>query len=315
MGIYDRDYIDPRFKQPKRRTLFGIRTNSHLMNLIIVNITLFFGLYLFYAIFLMSKNGNHEYADPMFRQQVLRYFVLPSELGAFIKQPWSIITFMFTHFELGFIFSNMLWLWAFGSILEDLTGGGKVVATYIYGSLVAGLVFMCINTAFHPLVFGTQLNEYYGASSGIMAIAIAATTLEPDYRLFPNIGRGLPLWIFTLLYVTINIATAAIYFFVVLSAALVGFLMMHSLKKGNDWAKILNRFFNWFTNLFNPDAKKKKAIRNELQYQAKTKPFVKTPNVNQQKVDEILDKINKDGGTHNLSKEEKDILRRAGEEL
>jgi hypothetical protein len=68
--------------------------------------------------------------------------------------------------------------------------------------------------------------------------------------------------------------------------------------------------------MFNPDRKKeKKKKRLQLQYQSKTNPYKKTPNVNQQKVDEILDKINRDGGTHNLSKEEKDILRRAGEEL
>ena len=36
---------------------------------------------------------------------------------------------------------------------------------------------------------------------------------------------------------------------------------------------------------------------------------------NQKKIDEILDKIGRDGGSQNLTKEERDILRRAGEEL
>jgi membrane associated rhomboid family serine protease len=311
MGIYDRDYIDPRFSQPKKKTFLGIRTSSSLMNLVFINITVFIILYFLYVIYLLT-NSNEQH----FRQQALGLFVLPAQFSDFILQPWSIITFMFTHFELGNIFSNMLWLWAFGSILDDLTGDGKTIPAYIYGSLAGGIVFIFVNSVFHPLVFGTQLNEYYGASAGVMAIAIAATSLEPDYRLFPNIGRGLPLWIFTLLYVTLSLASAYLFFFVLLSGGLTGFLLIYFLKKGRDWSRPLEKFFNWSTNLFTP-AKQRRPLRKkfELHYQSKGSPYKKTPNVNQQKVDEILDKISKEGGTHNLSKEEKDILRRAGEEL
>jgi DNA-binding MarR family transcriptional regulator len=42
------------------------------------------------------------------------------------------------------------------------------------------------------------------------------------------------------------------------------------------------------------------------------KPFIKRTNVTQQKVDEILDKINQKGYSR-LSEEEKDLLNRASE--
>jgi hypothetical protein len=50
-----------------------------------------------------------------------------------------------------------------------------------------------------------------------------------------------------------------------------------------------------------------------LFYKSNTRPFTKTPNLTQQRIDEILDKIGQKG-YHALSEEEKELLKRAGEE-
>lgn len=315
MGIYDRDYNDKRFEPKPAKTIFGIRVSSSLTNLIVVNITVFIFLYLLYVIYLILHPNKDEMATFLFRSEVLSRFALPGQFSEWLHQPWSVLTFMFTHFEPGMIFSNMLWLWAFGSILEEMTDR-KVIAAYLYGSLFAGLVYLLVNTLVLPAVDSDLGKGYYGGAAGVMSVAIAATTLQPGYRLFPNIGKGLPLWVFTLLYVALSLASMPLNYIMAGSGALTGFVMMSFYKKGVDWSDPLERFFHRCLNLFNPDKKSRTLQRKKvLHYQTLEPPYTKTPRVNQNRVDEILDKIHKDGGTHRLTTEEKEILRRAQEEL
>ncbi len=78
----------------------------------------------------------------------------------------------------------------------------------------------------------------------------------------------------------------------------------------------MNNVFDWTGNLFNPDKQKKgqKTVKEELFYKSSpVAPFKKTPNVTQQRIDEILDKINQKGYRF-LTEEEKDLLKRAAED-
>jgi len=54
-------------------------------------------------------------------------------------------------------------------------------------------------------------------------------------------------------------------------------------------------------------------MKQQTFYKATRKPFEKTPHVTQQKLDEILDKINMKG-FHLLTDEEKEILKKASKE-
>jgi hypothetical protein len=99
-----------------------------------------------------------------------------------------------------------------------------------------------------------------------------------------------------------------------LAGALAGFLFILFLRMGYDGSEWMSNFFDWVTNLFNPDKPKKgKNIKEELFYKSTTTPFKITPNVTQQRVDEILDKINQKG-YNALTAEEKDLLKRASDE-
>jgi hypothetical protein len=68
-------------------------------------------------------------------------------------------------------------------------------------------------------------------------------------------------------------------------------------------------------NLLSPAKKEsKESIKNKVFYNAGNRqPFSKTINVNQQKIDEILDKINQHG-FDSLSEAEKSVLKKASEE-
>ena len=67
--------------------------------------------------------------------------------------------------------------------------------------------------------------------------------------------------------------------------------------------------------LFNPNKQKKNVpVKEKMFYSTgKQSPYTKTANVTQQRIDEILDKISR-RGFDSLNKDEKEILKRAGEE-
>ena len=73
-------------------------------------------------------------------------------------------------------------------------------------------------------------------------------------------------------------------------------------------------FADWFNDLFNPEKKHATTKVSEQHfYKATRKPFKKTSAFSQQKLDEILDKINKDGYSL-LTDEEKEFLKKASQE-
>jgi hypothetical protein len=72
----------------------------------------------------------------------------------------------------------------------------------------------------------------------------------------------------------------------------------------------LTRTAVWVDNLFNPE---KKHEKKELFYNTTRKPYEKAHHFSQQKLDEILDKINEQG-YHFLTEEEKDFLKKASKE-
>lgn len=254
-----------------------------------------------------------------FHKQILNWFILPATGEALAGKPWTIFTYMFTHYSLMHIISSCLWLWCFGYILQDLTGNNKLIPVYIYGGLTGALVFLLTNN-FVPALSNNiaAAQPMMGAGAAVMAVAIATTTLAPDYRIFPLIGGGIPLWVLTLIFVAFDIATvgkgnagvAAAH----LSGGAIGFLFIKQLRRGHDWSAWMNNLVDWFNDLFNPDKKNKRiSPRDRLHYKADKKPYEKISNLTQQKLDAILDKINQKGYQF-LTEEEKDFLKRASSE-
>jgi len=254
-----------------------------------------------------------------FSNQVLDWFMAPASLGRLAARPWTVVTFMFTHVKIWSLIANMLWLWAFGYILQDLAGNRRIAPIYLYGGL-AGFLFFLLSSLLIPkyALLAPQM-QIYGANASVMALAVAATVLAPNYRIFPMINGGIPLWILTVIYALMNFAgTASGYppiFIAQIAGAGMGYVFVNRLQHGHDWGEWMHRIYEWFFNLFNPSkSPRSKSIRGDIFYNTRgTRPFRKTPNLTQQKVDEILDKINQKGYNH-LSDEEKELLRRASEE-
>ena len=302
-------------KQYKQKITLGQSGNA-LMMLIAICLIMFVGLAFMKAVWYFRF--PKELAPSLFEKNVLGWFAMPADGDRMLSKPWTILTHMFVHDNVWKVFTNMLWLWSFGYIMQDMTGNKKIVPIFIYGGLAGAVAFMLaynfVPSLHTQLAFATAV----GASAGVMAVAIATTLVSPGYKIFPLIGGGIPLWALTALYVISDLATVSISdtgnLIAHLAGAFTGFLFVVFLKKGYDWSNWMSNFFDWVANLFNPNRPKKgRSIKEELFYKTSSAPFTITPNVTHQRVDDILDKINQKG-YNSLTNEEKDLLKRASKE-
>jgi membrane associated rhomboid family serine protease len=301
------------FRQPRRRITPGQDGNA-LMALLTINIIFFILLLTIKVIYYFFQKG-----DTIFFSEALQYFEMPAQLSRLVQRPWTLLTYMFSHISVMNILSNMLWLWAFGFILQELTGNKKLIPVYIYGGLAGAVVFIATNYIVPSLRPAVGSSVLLGANAATMAVAVATTTLAPDFRFFRNLNGGIPIWVLTMIYILVDFAgiatVSAAYSLSHLAGAAAGFLFIFLLRKDVDGSLWMNSFYDWFINLFNPDKKREPVnIKERVFYNTEgKKPYKKTPNITPQRVDEILDKINQKG-YHLLTEEEKNILKRAAEE-
>lgn len=310
MGESDR-YIDYRIK--RQRFTLGQPGNA-LVWLFVFNVVFF--LILATIKVAVSVNDN---SDAVFYSQVINWFYLPADVSKLATRPWTLLTFMFSDVELFRAISNMLWLWAFGGILQNLTGNKKLIPVYLYGGF-AGAVFFIAASYLIPsnrAIIGSA--NLLGANAAVLAVAVAATIIAPHYRFFRNIRGGIPIWVLTVIYIAIDLAGVAAQpaaqAIAHIGGALAGFLFVIIMRYGIDGSIWMNNFYSWFINMFNPDKNKaRNSVKEKVFYNTGNRiPYSKTSNVTEQRIDEILDKINQKGYSY-LSKEEKEILKRASEE-
>jgi membrane associated rhomboid family serine protease len=303
------------YRQENRRSKLTVgQSGNALITLIAIQLIVFVALAFIKVIyyFTYGKTGNIEYQN-----DILNWIILPANINTFITRPWTLLTHMFVHDRVWHIIANMLWLWGFGYIFQDLAGNRKLIPLFIYGALAGAFAYML---AFNVIpALRENIDSYaLGASAGVMAIAIATTVMAPGYRIFPFINGGIPLWVLTMIFVIIDLATIPYSnpggHIGHLAGAGMGFLFMTLMLRGYDLGAWMNNVYDWFNDLFNPDKPKKgKKIKTQLFYKSSSKPYKKTSNITQQKIDDLLDKINQKG-YNSLTEDEKEILRRASKE-
>jgi Uncharacterized membrane protein (homolog of Drosophila rhomboid) len=305
------------YQQRNRHRLSIGQDGNALTMLIAINLVVFVLLAFIKVVYYF---GYGDEGLSAFNHNIFEWVTLPADIHKIITRPWTLVTHMFVHdtASVWHILANMLWLWAFGYILQDLTGNRKIIPIFIYSAFAGALSYILAYNFITPLKESLPVAEAFGASAGIMGIAIATTTIAPGYRIFPMLNGGIPLWVITVLYLIIDLATIPYNnpggHIAHIAGGAMGFLFVTMLQRGNDWGIWMNNFFDWVVDLFNPDKPRKgKVIKSQLFYKSKIQPFKKTPLITQQRIDEILDKINQKG-YHSLTEDEKEMLKRASKE-
>lgn len=143
-------------------------TGSMLIKLVFVNVAVFLLLRLLALVSLFT---------PIAVGDILSIVELPSDFDSFIRRPWTLVTYMFSQYDLLHILFNMLWLYWFGEIFLLADSSKRMLALYIYGGIGGGVLFMiCYSLlGFRGLIIGS--------SASVLAIVVATAVRHPDYKM------------------------------------------------------------------------------------------------------------------------------------
>jgi len=242
----------------------------------------------------------------------LSWLELPSDFFAFIMQPWSIISYAFVHYDFIHMLFNMLWLYFIGRMFINLFNTKLALNVYFLGAISGALVFL-LCYALLPNIFSSG-HRLVGASAAVRALLIFMCAYMPnmDLRFFT----------FNIKLKHIGIAIVIIDFIGLfggnaggnlahLGGAILGYFYATQLTKGTDIGKGFERFMDSLTTLFKKKPSNLKTVhKRKSKVAGYTKEEFKEFN-NQKQIDIILDKISK-SGYESLTKEEKELLFRAG---
>jgi len=309
MAISDRNF--------DTRLSYGNKVNP-LVVLIAIAMMVFVVLAFFRALTYVRQPPGSDVAGVVFNENVLSWFALSGNFERAISRPWTVLSYAFVHTSIWQLFASLIWLWCFGYILIDLTGFKKIVPVFLYGTVIGAVAFLAAQ-GLMPSAYAGDSQYFLGGGAAVLAVCAAATTISPNYKIMPMLGGGFSLWILSIVYLAIDMATLPTHipalYISHLAGALTGFLFIFLLRKGIDGSEWMNNLYDWFINLFNPEKphQTRAQIKSTLFYNAAKRPFSKTPKLTQQRLDEILDKISQQG-YDKLSADEKDFLKRAGDE-
>jgi membrane associated rhomboid family serine protease len=301
MGIYDRDYV--RREGP---SFLGSFTERGRVCLWLVGIN----VVVFIVQVLTSKNG------PLSEVRFSEAFALDVQ-HVLQGQIWRLISYAFLHdpMTIWTILFDMLFLWWFGSDVEDLYGPREFLTFYLCAVLASGLLFVGVSLAGLP-----NAGFLIGASGGVLAVLTLCTIHFPRRTILLFFILPVPLWLFLVISV-------AGYGYVFLShgstsaAAHLGgavfagvYYRLHwRLSDWLDWLPRLSSWRQWRRRLVRP---RLRVYREEEEPRTPVHVPASAASMDEEqleaKMDAILEKISR-VGKENLTESEREILMRASE--
>lgn len=268
-------------------------STSALMKLVILNISIFIILRL---LGIIAMIGGWDI------NTVVETLALPSPLHLVAQRAWTIVTYMFTQYEVFHILFNMLTLYWFGQMMLMRCATRHLVWLYIYGG-IAGAIFYLIGAQLFAGVGGWLL----GSSASVIAIVIATAAMMPDFRINLLLFGSIRLkWIaivafllFALGLVGDNAAAHIAHFGGMTMGLIFGFLY----NKGIDITRPAYSCFNYISSFIrccfhrNPGNKRKAKFNFRKKATRQQPSPQQTQADDRQNLDAILDKIKRSGYT------------------
>ena len=176
---------------------------------------------------------------------------MPSNLVKFVHQPWSVISYMFLHYDVMHILFNMLWLYWFGAMFHQIFGTRRFVGLYFLGGIGGALLYMLAYNVL-PLFSSTE-GLLLGASASVLAIVAATAVRQPDYKVgLLFFGQISLKWIaiVTIFIDVISIGSSNAGGHIAhLGGALTGAAFALADRRGTDITAWFNRAIDWIVNL------------------------------------------------------------------
>ncbi len=289
--------------------------------IIIINVVLF----VFFNLLKVALRLGNEWEVPEFYDSIFHFFCVGKDWFHNVTHPWVFISATFLHIGIWHIFWNMILLYWFGKIVGDFIGNHRVLPIYILGGLVGALTFF-ITANLIPYIPAGVPAFAHGASAGVLAMALAAATISPDYSMrLILIGEVKLKYIVGALLLLDLVALGGNSntggHFAHLGGALFGFLFVRQLQNGSDWSEPFNGFLDKIKSFFNGDGgkrqtnsprkRKRTSVFSNVGRNAKGNQASDTDVMGfQEKLDSILDKI-RQSGMDSLTDAEKAFLKNA----
>ena len=174
MGINDRDYV----RREGPSFLGSIAERGTICKWLIgINIVVF-------VLQLLSSDREGGW--------LTNVLVLNADQVVFHGEIWRLLTYAFLHDtgNLLHLLFNMLFLWWFGSDIEDMYGPREFLAFYLVSAVLGGVVFTA------AYVFGSTSNLCLGASGAVTAVLVLYAFHFPRRVIYLFMLLPIPIWLF-----------------------------------------------------------------------------------------------------------------------
>lgn len=301
MGIYDRDYV--RREGPSFLGSF-VERGRVCRWLVGINIAAFIIQVLTYP-----NNGPLDPSLGGFTDALAL-----SVDGVLHGQLWRLLTYAFLHSPdtIWHILINMLFLWWFGSDVEDLYGPREFLTFYLSACFLSGLAFFLSSLAWTPTAV-----PCLGASGGVLAVLVLCAFHYPQRTILLFFILPVPIWLFLIIflagdaYVFLSRGESGTAVAAHLGGAIFGGLYYRLHVRLADWLPQLRM---WRRQLFRPRLRVYREEEARTPVGVPAAPAVMEDEQLDAKVDAILEKISR-VGKENLTESERQVLLRASEAI
>lgn len=275
------------------------KKGSMLTRLIYINLGVFLFIKIIDIFFFLFKIEQQNL--------FVEWLAVPAQLSQLMHKPWTIISYMFLHQGFLHILFNMLWLFWLGKIFLQYFSEKQLLSVYLLGGIVGASLYILAFNVFP--VFGSHIEYSYalGASASVYAIIIATAIYVPDYSLYLMfLGKvklkhiAIASIVLDILLLTDGNAGGHIAH---LGGAVFGYFYTKQWQKGKNLGQGFEKITGSVSDWFKPKPKMKVSYTNketDMEYN-------KRKHNEQEKVDQVLEKISKHG-YESLSQKEKEML-------
>jgi membrane associated rhomboid family serine protease len=205
-----------------------------IKNLLIINALVFFAQYVF-----------RGFVDPETQKPLFENLFALHTYQSDLFRPWQLISHMFMHDGFMHIFGNMLALWMFGSILENIWGPKQFLLFYFLCGVGAALIHLgafSIESLNYSRSYYSAIVDVptLGASGAIFGILIAFVYLFPNtyiyiYFFIPMKAKWLGILYFSyeLFKALMNSASDNVARWAHVGGAVIGFILVYLWKRNN----------------------------------------------------------------------------------